>query len=177
MAAVSLIHSPQINHTTLNTVLTKVHGISPSAVLDRSNRNFSDDARALIQLACADSPHSNAVKAIQNSHAVQGHLHYTFLVLTSPGAFEEILLLNTGLTLTLTHHDFDRPVFIVSGSLAQWRIAISVGCNDSASTESREVFNKLHLQFERLGLGDIWASYTRTSQKDGTFRLDGPRCN
>ena len=157
-------------------VLTQIHGVSPVALLDKSSRDFTDDAKALVRLSCAENPdHPNAVKALQNSHPVQRHFHYSFMVVSSPNIFEDVLLLNTGLAISLAHHDFDRPVWFISGTLADWRDAMTVGCSEANSTDIRLVFNKLSLWFEKYGLGEVWAAYHRVTLKDGTFRLDGPK--
>jgi len=175
IAEVMPLHQTQADHSTLLTLLAKIHGVSPSAVLDSSNRQFTEAAKAVIQLSAAEGQHPNAVKALQNSHAVQRHFHYSFLVISQPGVFEEVMLLNTGLALTLAYHDFDRPVYIISGTLAEWRDAVAVGCGEAATTDLRYVFNKLSLWFEKLGLGEVWAAYHRYSMPDGTFRLEGPK--
>jgi hypothetical protein len=176
MAEVVPIHRPAVDHGLMLQVLLQLHGTSPADLLDRSSRDFSEDAKAVIRLSCADNPqHSNAVKALQNSHPVQRHFHYTFMVVSSPGVFEDVLLLNTGLAISLAYKDFDRPVWFISGTLADWRAALVTGCSEANSPGVRQVFNKLSLWFEKLGLGEIWSAYCRTPLKDGTFRLDGPR--
>ncbi len=171
-----LIHQPAVDHSMLVDLLSRIHGGSISDLLDRSNRDFTDAAQAVIRLSCLDNPdHPHAVKAIQNSHPVQRHFHYTFAVISTPGVFEDILLLNTGLALTLAYKDFDKPVYIVSGDLGTWRDALGVGCGESNTTDVRQVFNKLSLWFEKIGLGEVWSAYHRTPLKDGTFRLEGPK--
>lgn len=175
-AEVIPIHFPTVDYNMLASVLTTIHGVSPSALLDKTNRDFTDIAKAVIRLSCIDNPHHpNAVKALQNSHPVQRHFHFAFMVVSSPGVFEDLLLLNTGLAITLAHHDFERPVSILSGDLSAWRDALGVGCAEANTTDVRQVFNKLSLWFEKLGLGEVWAAYHRVPLKDGTFRLEGPK--
>lgn len=175
-AEVLLIHKPAVDHSTLTALLSRIQGGSASELLDRSSREFTPDAEAVIRLSCIDNPdHPNAVKALQNSHPVQRHFHYSFAVISTPGLFEDVLLLNTGLAMTLAYKDFDKPVYVLSGDLATWRDAMSVGCSESNTTDVRTVFNKLSLWFEKIGLGEVWSAYHRTTLKDGTFRLEGPK--
>lgn len=154
-------------------VADKLHGVNPAPVIDSANREFTEGAKALIRLTVLDNPeHRNALAAIRASAPVQAHLYYTFAALALVGCFEEAVLLNTGLAFTLVDHNFDKPLFLMSGTLAQWRTAVLLGCSDVVSQGTRELFNKLYLNFERLGVAEIWSGHRRTNMRDSTFTLD-----
>lgn len=175
MPEVVLVHRPTVDVNVVATLTQHFLGRSPSACIDASPRDFTDDAKAVIRLVSCETDQRDAVKALRNSQAVQPHFSYTFLVRTSPGGFDEIVLLNTGLALTLVGHNFDNPLFFMSGHLGQWREAVVAGCTPATSTEVRTVFDKINLWFEKLGLAEIWSRFRRASASDGTFYLEGPR--
>jgi hypothetical protein len=60
---------------------------------------------------------------------------------------------------------------IVSGNMQQWREAI-INCSSTRlPTEIRMLCNQFMMYFEQLGLGPIWAGYSKTTMSDNTFRL------
>lgn len=171
-AEVILIHRPAVDHVALKALTTKIVNRNPEAIMDSANRQFTDDAKALIRLLSFSVPEvSNSLDALRTSQSVQPLLHYAFLVLATPGIFDEVVLMNTGLDYALVNGDFEKPIFVLGGSLAVWRNAVLTGCSDATTPDTRQLFNKLSLQFDRLGLSEVWHGYKRTPQKDGGFLL------
>jgi len=171
-AEIILLHRPAVDHSALNTITSKIAGRSPAAILDSANREFADDAKALIRLLAFSNPDAkNPLDALRNSQPVQGLLNYAFLVLATPGIFDEVVLLNTNLRFAIMDGDFERPCFILAGGLDDWREAVLVGCSEVTTPDTRQLFNKLNLGLDKLGLSEIWYGYKRTTQKDGTFLL------
>lgn len=171
-AEVVLIHRPAVDHAALKSLTQKIVNRNPEAILDAANRQFTDDAKALIRLLSFAVPEANnSLDALRTSQSVQTLLHYTFLVLATPGIFDEVVLLNTGLDYALVDGDFNKPIFVLGGALDVWRNAILTGCSETPTPDTRQLFNKLSLQFDRLGLSEVWHGYKRTPQKDGGFLM------
>ena len=171
-AEVVLIHRTATDHAPLKALTQKIASRNPEAVLDSANREFTDDAKALIRLHSFSVPDTAIpLTALRLSQAVQPFLHYSFLVLATPGIFDEVVLLNTGLDYALVDGDFEKPIFVLGGSLDVWRDAILTGCSEATTPDTRQLFNKLNLQLDKLGLSEIWYGYKRTPQKDGSFLL------
>jgi hypothetical protein len=172
MSAVILLTETRVEWNSLLAVATKRLGRNPATPADNSTRQLTQDARFLASCVSFESPAAtNALTALRNSQTCQGHLHYTFLATAATGTFEEILLLNTGLTLTLADQDFEQPLFLMSGGLDVWREATLRACTPFTSQETRELFTKIIVIFEGRGLGEVWYNTERKSNPDGTLCL------
>jgi hypothetical protein len=143
---------------------------NPSRVLDASNREFSVDARQLIVYSLLDSPRDSALDALRNSRQAQSRMYYGFMCMGTPGVFDCVVLMNTGLSYGVPEGNYDQPMFLLHGPLSLWRSVVIDGCWHE-DTETRRFFNSVYRQFDKIGLAEIWFGCRRVENKDGTFAL------
>ena len=62
-------------------------------------------------------------------------------------------------------------VFVVSGTMLQWRNSIVNCCSDRVSIGVRQLANGFLAHFDKQGLTAVWHNFTRTTMQDKTTRL------
>jgi hypothetical protein len=60
----------------------------------------------------------------------------------------------------------DMNVAVLTGTLAQWRDAVTAGANENAPVTVRTCFSKILLLFDRAGLTSVWSNFDRTTATD-----------
>lgn len=65
----------------------------------------------------------------------------------------------------------DARVAVVSGSLEQWRTAITSGCRTHQIPSVRSAFNEMYRTLTQLGLRDLFTGLNAVDQIDNTFLL------
>lgn len=138
--------------------------------MDRYNlkQTLSSYLVALDELQNGDQV--NPSVAIAEAGSLLRHLSVSFLCVMPTdvlNSFRE----EVDLAIHSTALESGFRVSIVTGNLEQWKNAIENCSSARASTVMRTLANKFMACFESLGLGEIWAKFSRTPMPDQTFRL------
>lgn len=155
-----------ISKLDLNTYLPTSHQI-----LGRSLSRAADNlplSEIAHQLACLAAFKESSLK---DSIPPLNLYHAGFLIAANERDMIEILEI-AAMPFVLTE-TISRGIdaVIISGSLAQWRDAVKVGCK--ASREVRLVFNSVYRILCEKGLKDIFDNLQVSEQQDHTFLLEG----
>lgn len=148
-------------------------GYSTLRGVDNIRRELSDPAKFIAAVAAFHGKQAtdNPISAIQNASTLLRHLHYTFMI-----HCEERLLSyireRTDLTITSAVSQDEERVAIVSGNLQQYRDGAIECCVQDAHRDVRLLFNGFVLYFERLGLHELWAGYSKRMLDDLTLLLE-----
>ncbi len=103
--------------------------------------------------------------------SVLRHLGFSFLLVAADDTIRE------SLERTDLHHivfDTIRRGFsgvILSGTVAQFKDAITECCDSNSTTDIRELYNEIYLALQSSGLRRIWTDTTTKKIVDGTFLI------
>lgn len=167
-----LIAWPQIDWPTLAKASDVVLGYNPVKPADKSDRQLSDHARLLAVLsAFSDRDSTDPLKSIREAGSLLNHLKFSFLIAADR---ETIFRISTTTRLDCTPNDSvdGGLAAIVSGTLSEWREATIELCHSNSPMPIRVLMDTVVLQFEKLGLGEVWSDYRKVQLKDKTFRLE-----
>lgn len=106
------------------------------------------------------------------SNKLLGHLHYSFLILCPTDILVELLSKGTRIDVHRISNNPNVVVFMMSGTLDQFKECIITQCTNSDLREIREIYNKILAHFDSLGLGHIFSEYRRKQHKDKTLLLE-----
>lgn len=113
-------------------------------------------------LATADNP-----SVLRNAGGLLRHASASFLFCAEQ---ETLLYIVENCFLSCTRWS-DRRTMVVSGTMLDWRTAITSYCHQDAPRDVRELFNKAMTCFEISGFGPLWSEYRKTISPDKTFLL------
>lgn len=114
-------------------------------------------------------PNATLLDVLRNHTDALEHRFYTFAWVCMQDVLLEILS-RSKLSFTTTETN-RRGIYlaVVSGTLKCWRDTLIL---DWQSYDARAIMNKLLIQFDKLGLGQVFGNYSRIQQKDGTLLLE-----
>jgi len=143
--------------------------VSPFRSVDSHSRKFSDAARFIAAMAEPTNPLTALRDAVHELH----HLSYSFMVLSDLEVISQISG-KSDLKVASYESRLGR-LSIVSGSLSDWYVATLEFCSEKASFEVRHLFDLVLIQFDKLGLAEVWHEKRRRVLKDQTFLLEDKR--
>ena len=165
-----LISKPQFDLSTILAMSTEMLGYSPARAADAANLNGQPHL-----LACLAAFRDKLAPAtLRGSRDVFELLHYCFLFASD--AEEVPLILETlgGMAFALTDTRVRRvQALIVGGTLHQWRYAVLRGCRQDQPKPIRICFDKVFIQFQNIGLAEVFGKLTKKQMADHTFYLEG----
>jgi len=170
-ALVVLIQSPNIDFDKLLSMSREMFGYSLSAVSDASHKKLSDSERFLSCLAAMKDQKA----PVGLSPHLLTHVSFSVLVATNERNLVDVLEICSSMPFTIA----DTVVrgiqaAVITGTLAQWKIAILSGCHSSTESTVRYIFNKILSLFEAVNL-NVWNDCTRKNHRDNTLLLEDPR--
>lgn len=158
-----------------NNFLKFVHNVSsrsPTKLLDSEHKPIGDlysYIGAIGYFAYGKTPD----ESIRYCPSILNHLFFTFIIEVDDKDFLITLLKETNLKVT-DNSVIDRDVmYIVSGTLLDWKNAIVVFTH--RSKEERIVFDKIFYYFQSLGLQDVFFNNAKTVFDDKTFRVENEK--
>lgn len=147
----------------------KALGRSLSAQLDKRKMDVTTPPAWLCMLAEMKKPGISIDAVLQNPGLVARHSFFSFMAATSYEVFTEIVeelpLRTTWVGTTSPQLDLG----VISGTLEEFFTAIVSACSEVSSL--RPFGNAAIIEFEKIGLGKLWAKYNKIPCKDGTFKL------
>ncbi len=147
-----------ISKPTVETLVPALHQITGKAYKDESLEDVLDTIASL---------------GDRNFHdrSVLCHLGFSFLCVSADDTIRESLE-----RTHLEHVVFDtsRRGFtgaIISGTIANFRDAITECCDSTSNTDIRQLYNDIFLQMRAAGLRRVWNTRTKKIASDGTFLI------
>jgi len=162
-----LIQQPNIDFHTFLALSHEVLGRSPAASSDASIRDLSDAERFLSCLA--------SLRDLQPPAGFSPHLlaHASFGVFLVAEDRDLLAILECAAMPFVSAETILRGVLaaVVTGTLAQWRVAVAAGSALRADPAVRYCFNVIHGLFCGVGL-NVWGDYRDRPAPDQTFYLE-----
>ena len=162
-----LIQQPSIDFRTFLGLSHKVLGYSPAASADACPRDLCDAERFLSCLAALRDPQSPA--------GLSPHLltHVSFSVFLAADERDMLAILECAAMVFVTTETMARGVMaaVVTGTLAQWRDAVTSGSRPEAEPAVRACFNIIYNLFAGVGL-NVWSDFRSRPAPDQTFYLE-----
>lgn len=174
MIKVFIIGKTQVDFNTLYSVSKQILGRSVSRVLDEAKAEAKVPSGYIPVLMEFKTPGTKPVAALRNPGFTLLHVHYTFLVVSTPEIVSDIQQ-QTNLQLISEKSQTGLSLAIITGSLDQWRSAIINGLSDSCGFGLRSFLDNCLIEFDKEGLGPIFQDYDRVTQSDNTFGLKKKR--
>lgn len=137
--------------------------------IDRASPEPGEAVKAIsaIQEFALDYASGTVVENTRNADFELFFLHYTFMCRASEGVCQEIRD-RTKLDVCQAEGG---DLFLVAGTLAEWKRAVAICCSEKALQHTRLLFDKILLHFEREGVGQVWFDYKKKMLPDKTFLL------
>lgn len=150
--------------------VTSSIGRSVTKSIDESGQKLSNLAKFLITIQefCTDKS-ANPLDVLRDANLLLQHLSFSFLVAGSSMTILRLLEL-TPLAGRSAKADKGRVV-LLSGTLGEWKLATIDLCNHE-NADLRWCGQTFLEFFSKLGLGSIFANYTRKIRNDGTLLLE-----
>lgn len=170
MIKVFIIGKTQVDFQTLFSIASQTLGRSVSRSLDEVQTPAKAPTGFIAALMEFKSPNSKLVAAVRRPGFTLLHLHYTFLVVSTPEAIGEVQQ-QTNLHIVTERTKSGFSVSIVTGSLDQWRSAIINGLSESCGYSLRLFLDACLVELDKEGLGPMFQDYNRITHLDQTFSL------
>ena len=146
-------------------------GRNLSAKADASTRDLSDAERFISCLAAIRDPQAAAVFV----PSLLTHVSFSLFLAADEGDMIDILQAAAGMPFVMAETIANNvKIAVITGTLAQWRDAVTSGSTPSALMPVRQCFNKIYALFEAAGL-DVWTGFRAKSAPDQTFYLEDKR--
>lgn len=167
-----IVQRPDVDFPTYLTVAMKVLGHSLASAADASPHCLTVVSRFL-----------SCLSAMKDSEAEVGlnpkllaHVMYSVLIVADEPDVLDVMECTGGIPFVTTE-TIARGVLlaIMSGSLAQWKLAIVAGSTPEMPSSVRYAFNQIQKQFQSEGI-NLWADYRQRQAADQvTFLLEDKR--
>ena len=166
----ALVNRPSIDFKTFLGLTYQATGRSVSSKADASTRDLSDAERFLSCLAAIRDP--DAAPGLVPS--LLTHVSFSIFVAADDVDILDILQA-TGMPFVMADTIVNNAkIAVITGTLAQWRDAVTSGSTPSVLMPVRQCFNKIYALFEAAGL-DVWTGFRAKSAPDQTFYLEDKR--
>ena len=166
-----LVNQPSFDFKTLLGLSDHALGYRPTEKVDSSHAEVSDVARFISCLAAIRDPKSRA-GLIPN---LLSHVSFSVFLVCEDRDMTDVLQCTTGMSAVVADTVARGvQVAVISGTLAQWRDAVTNGSTASTEPQVRACFNAIHVIFESAGM-DVWTDYCVHDAEDTTFYLEDKR--
>ena len=169
---IRIIQRPDVDFSTYLAVAMKVLGHSPASAADASPHCLTAASRFL-----------SCLSAMKDSEAEVGlnpkllaHVMYSVLIVADEPDVLDVMECTGGIPFVATETIAGGVLLaIMSGSLAQWKLAVVSGSTFEMSPGVRYVFNQIQEQFQSEGI-NLWTDYRQRQAADQvTFLLEDKR--
>ncbi len=167
----ALVNRPSIDFKTFLGLTYQATGRSVSSKADVSTRDLSDAERFISCLAAIRAPKAAAVFV----PSLLTHVSFSLFLAADEGDMIDILQASAGMPFVMAETIANNvKIAVITGTLAQWRDAVTSGSTPSVLMPVRQCFNKIYALFEAAGL-DVWTGFRAKSAPDQTFYLEDKR--
>ena len=167
-----IIARPDIDFSTYLGIGLKVFGRSLGTAADVSAVDLSDSSRFLSCLASMRNPKAS----VDLNSRLLPHVAFSLLIVADELDMWDILEYTAGMPFVSAETSARGVLMtVISGSLAQWKIAVLAGSNFDTEETVRYTFNFIYGLFREEGL-NLWVNFQqRTSPDRVTFFLEDKR--
>lgn len=160
-----LITTPSIDFNQFLAAGHKMTGRSLSAAADASRREITDAEKFLSCLSILNGDSGAGL-----SPRLLGHVSFSVLVWGDERDLLDVFQLCGGMPFVVTD-TVARGIqaAVVTGTLGQWRDAISSGLRPGVEAGVRHVFAQMLTRFEQCGLSAVWRDYSKKSTPAGFY--------
>jgi hypothetical protein len=169
---VALILLTEMNLDAFLPLSREMLGYSPAKAADGVTVPLRETAHQLACLAAFKDGH--AAPTVRAAIPYLDLFHAGFLIAADERDIVEILEV-AGLPFThVSTRTRGIDAVIISGSLAQWRVAVKLACNSRTrlTREARHAFNCIYQALCKEGLKDMFDDLQVSEQPDQTFLLE-----
>jgi hypothetical protein len=167
---ISLLSVTNFDWPTFRGTVDKALNMRPDIDIGKLPINLSDDAKLLLNIAAfyghsIDSPlYTLRYLPLE----FMNYLSYTFFIACDTDTWEEFIFSNN---LTIIRQD---SLILATGTLSKWYQTIVNNLNRDweFKHDTRVLFCKLMIFFEKRGLGFLFETYIKKVQEDFTFLLE-----
>ena len=139
--------------------------------MDSSDSDVTDVLRFISCLAAMRDPKSRA-GLIPN---LLSHVSFSVFLVCEDRDMVDVLQYATGMSAVVADTVARGvQVAVISGTLAQWRDAVSSGSTATTEPQVRACFNAIHIIFQNAGM-NVWTDYCVRTAEDTTFYLENKR--
>ena len=166
-----LITGPAIDFTTLLSLTHHALGYNIASVADASHRKMVDAEKFLSCLAAFKE------ELAEITPNLLSHVSFSVLVIASERDLLDILERTSGMSFVRAETTApDVNLAVLTGTLGQWRDAVSSGTNEATPPIVRACYSKILLLFDRAGLTLVWNDFERHTAADHSgFLLEDKR--
>lgn len=167
-----IIQRPDIDFSAYLGIALEVLGRSPVSAADSSPQQLSTASRFL-----------SCLSAMRNSEAGVGlnpkflsHVMFSVLIVADELDILDMMECAGGMPFVIAETTVRGVLMVVmSGNLAQWKLAVVAGATSEMSLRVRYAFNQIQIQFRSDGI-NLWTDYRQRSSTDQTtFLLEDKR--
>lgn len=165
-----LINVPSIDFNTFLTLSQKALGYSPARQADSSGKRMTDAEKFLW---CLDSFRDEDQKGI--ALHLLGHVSFSVFICAEERDMIEIYDCASGMQMASADTLVSGvKIAVLTGTLAQWRDAVTSGASQQAAPMVRACYSKILLLFDKAGLSGVWNDFSRRASPDriGLFLED-----
>ena len=168
-----LVVQPAVMLQNLVGACSEIMGHNVVEAVDASVRKLSDAEIFLSVLSAIKEPGSPTGLPAD----MLGHVKFSVLTVADERDMLDVVAECSGMEFVIGETKMRGiQVAVISGTLDQWRDAISRGCSRHVLPGIRAGFNQLHGLFVGAGLGDIWHGFRQHEAGDKhTFLLTDER--
>lgn len=167
-----IIHRPDVDFPTFLGVALKVLGCSLASAADSSGFRLSPTTRFLSCLAAM----RNSQAGVEINPRLLPHVNISVLMIATDVDMMDILECAAGMPF-ITAETTIRGVLaaVISGNLAQWKLAIVAGSSSEMEPTVRYAFNRIHGLFCDENI-NLWTDYRKRQSSDQmTYLLEDKR--
>lgn len=171
---IGLLTVTQIDWPTFRATMDKVLKLRPDEGINRLPVNLSDDAKILLNIAAYYGwKMNNPLDVLRRLPPIfMEYLSYSFFIACNNKVWEEF---NPNSNLNIIRRELPECLLLItSGTLSIWysTIVTNLERDWEYSHETRILFCKLMIAFEKRGLNFLFENYKKKVQKDYTWLLE-----
>lgn len=151
--------TPSFNWTWFQTVISSALGRNVTRSMDEKNVSERRVAEAIVALAEFQERNADYWHTLQQPGSLLHHFFYSFLAKCDREEMVVEVMTETDLRILPCRDDM--TLYVVSGTLAQWRTTIINFASMRATRLQRTFADEALTQFDRQGLSRLWENYTR----------------
>ena len=164
---VLIIQKPSIDFNSFLSVVSQVLGRNPAEVSDKLSKKMTDSERLVM---CFQAMKNNSFKC--QDHFLK-HINVSVMLLALEADLLEVMEICSGMplvsTITLRR---DVGLAILTGTVLQWREAVTVGCSKDVSMTVGALFTATYQAFVKDGFGFVWSQYSVKPAPHGQLLLE-----
>lgn len=156
-----LITVPSIDFKALLGLTHEALGYNVAEASDTSHKKMVDTEKYLTCLAAFNNESSEITPNLLS------HVAFSVLIIADERDLLDILERTSGMSFVRAETKAPNIYLaVLSGTLAQWRDAVTSGTDRVASPLVRTCFSKILLLFDRAGLTSVWRNFDRSPAPD-----------